>query len=266
MKLGLFDSGVGGLSIAKSIREQLPRYDLVYLGDSKRSPYGNLTQDTIYEYTRQGITWLFGHGASLVILACNTASSQALRRLQQEWLPKAFPDRRVLGVVVPIAQEVALQSKGVIGVVGTTATITSQAYIKELRKVRPDNKIIQVAIPELTSLIERNAPSSEILALLPLYLFPLKESGVDTLILACTHYPLVKELFQEIMGQSVVIPDTGAIVARTLQEYLTRHPDIDRKLSKQASEELYATGDTQHFASLAKRFLGHDGNPLQTTL
>lgn len=256
MKVGIFDSGIGGLTVLNEIVKLLPEYDYLYLGDSARAPYGNLSHQEIFEFTRQGIAWLFEHEAGLVIVACNTASSQALRTLQQEWLLFHYPERRVLGVIIPVAEEVVFCSKGVIGIIGTKATIASQAYIRELRKLRNDLKIIQLATPEIVPLIETNAPEQELRRVVSTYLILLKEVRIDTLVLGCTHYPLILPLFEDIMGIEVLILNSPEVVAKKLVSYLAHHPEIEKQLSKNSTHQFFTTGDPEQFASLSKRFFG----------
>jgi len=257
MKIGLFDSGLGGLTVAKEVISLLPQYDYLYLGDNARAPYGTRSQQEIYEFTQQGVNWLFEQGAALVILACGTASSQALRRLQQEWLPIHFPDRKLLGIIIPIAQEVAVRSKGKIGIIATPATIASQTYSKELRKIKQNLTIIQIAAPELVPLIERGAGTKEITPALGMYLIPLQQAGIDALILGSTHYQLIYTLAHELVGESVYIPHTGEIVAKKLQIYLNHHPEIETKFSKDGTQEFFTTGRASHFAELSQRFIGY---------
>lgn len=255
MKIGIFDSGIGGLTVFNEIINFLPKYDYMYFGDNARAPYGDRSQEEIYEFTRQGVRWLFRNGAKICILACNTASSQALRRLQREWLPHEFPDRKLLGVIVPIAQEVSRQSRGVVGVIATLATVASKAYIKELRKIRRDIKIIQVAAPKLVPLIEENAPTEKIRQILEVYLFPFSQAFVDTLILGSTHYPLIYPLFRELLGEKIVIPHTAAIVATSLHDYLLKHQEIEQKLTTGRGISFYTSGDPQMVKLASERFL-----------
>jgi len=256
MKIGLFDSGIGGLTVFNEIVKLLPQYDYRYFGDNARAPYGNRTQEEIYEFTRQGVAWLFKEGALIVILACNTASSQALRKLQQEWLPIEFPERKILGVIIPIVEEAAHSSKGSIGIIGTRATVASRAYIRELRKVRHDLQIIQVAIPEVVPLIERAASQDELKRVLEIPLLPLKDAHIDTLILGCTHYSLLYPLFKKMMGDEVSIPNINEIIAQKLASYLQKHPEIEKQLTKNGTQQFFTTGNPKQFSTLSKRFFG----------
>lgn len=255
MNIGIFDSGMGGLTVAREVFKILPQYDYLYLGDNARAPYGNRSQEEIYEFTRQGVKWLFHNGAKICILACNTASSQVLRKLQRDWLPNEFPDRKLLGVIIPIAQEVSRQSRGVVGVIGTPATVASKAYIKELRKIRQDMKIIQVAAPELVPLIEEGAPTERIRQILETYLLPFSQALVDTLILGSTHYPLIYPLFRELLGEKIFIPHTAAIVATSLHDYLLKHQGIEQKLTTGRGRAFYTSGDPRMVKTASERFL-----------
>lgn len=255
MKIGFFDSGLGGLSVAKQVISVLPAYDYFYVGDNKNAPYGSKSQGEIYQFTRRGIAWLFEQGCALVIIACNTASAQALRRLQQEWLPQAYPNRKLLGVIIPIAQEVAAQSEGIIGVIATPATVTSKTYVKELHKINPQLKVIQVAAPELASSIEEGATKEELRALLTMYLYPFQAGGIDTLILGSTHYELIASLFSEMLRKDIHIPHAGGIVAQKLKDYLARHSEIEKKLTRGNTANYVTTGDAKAFSQLSERFL-----------
>src|SRR3989344_6999211 len=226
--IGIFDSGIGGLTVLKAVQHRLPQYQLLYLGDTARTPYGNRSQDLIYEFTEQAVDFLFKQGCQLVITACNTASSEALRRIQQEWLPAHYPDCRVIGVVRPVAEEaVKLSRYGRIGVVGTRGTITSGAYERELKAQRTDVQIFSEACPLLVSLIEEGfVHRPEAMKILRNYLRPLKAKKIDTLILGCTHYPLILNEFRKAAGKQVKVPDPAQIVAEKLADYLVRHPEI----------------------------------------
>ncbi|MDO8571429.1 MAG: glutamate racemase, partial [bacterium] len=241
MKIGVFDSGFGGLTTLKQIVKALPQYDYIYLGDNARAPYGDRSERVITEFTRQGVEYLFKKDCALVILACNTASARALRHLQQEWLTQCYPDRRILGIVIPIAEEIALV-KGVqkIGVIGTRATISSNVYAKELEKLgRKDLIILQESCPLLVPLIEegweKTIPATMIVKT---YLRPLKIKQIHTLVLGCTHYPIIIKKIQRIMGKNVRVLEPGSIVAKSLKDYLKRHPDIEILLEKKGTIEL----------------------------
>ncbi len=254
--IGIFDSGFGGLTIFKHIVRVLPAYDYLYLGDNARAPYGNRSQETIYQFTIEAVDWLCKQGCTLVILACNTASAEALRKLQQEWLPKHYPDRRVLGVIRPVVEEAVKMTKGKVGVVGTRATIASHAYERELKKLGPDVIVIPQACPLLVPLIEEGwAAKPETKRILRYYLRPLQQK-VDTLILGCTHYPILLDEFVRKMGKRCRVIDPGSIVAEKLKDYLARHPEIESRLSKKSVVTFVTTDDPARFNQLGGQFFG----------
>lgn len=256
--IGIFDSGFGGLTVFKEIKKALPDYSYIYLGDNLRSPYGGRSQEAIFEFTKQAVDFLFKQGCQLVILACNTASSEALRKLQQEWLPKAYPDRRILGVICPLAEEAAKVSRfGRIGVVGTKATVSSNAYQRELNHQNPQLKIFQNACPLLVPLIEEGwLDKTETRMILKKYLRSLKAAQIDTLILGCTHYPLLMKEFQRIAGKRIKVLDGPKIVAEKLADYLKRHPEIESKLKKDGQVRYLTTDSAEKFELLGSRFFG----------
>ncbi len=251
--IGVFDSGLGGLSVLKYFLKIIPGYHYIYLGDTARVPYGDKSPATIYEYTKEAVEFLFKKNCHLVIIACNTASAQALRRLQQEWLPVNYPKNKILGVIRPLAEAAASESQGKnIGIMGTTATIASNAYQEEIQNINPDLKIIQQSAPLLVPLIEAgelNKPATKII--LEEYLKPFKK--INTLILACTHYPYLLPQIKKILDASIWIPNTGEIIANSLKDYLNRHQIIK---GLKTETEFYTTDATQPFKELAEKFLG----------
>ncbi|MBI4122324.1 MAG: glutamate racemase [Parcubacteria group bacterium] len=260
MKIGVFDSGLGGLSIFKAIKAELPEYDYLYLGDSARAPYGNHSHELIYQYTVQAVEFLFKHDCALVILACNTASAQALRRLQQEWLPSHEPDRRVLGVIRPIAEAVAAVGVGKkIGVIGTRATITSGAYTKEIQAQPLSDKanVLEQACPLLVPLIEEGFHKrAETKSILRYYLRPLKQANVDVLVSGCTHYELLAKTIGAMMGKRVKLINSPQVVAASLADYFKRHPEMDKRLSRDGSVQFLTTDKDNRFDRLASMFYG----------
>ncbi len=256
--IGVFDSGFGGLTILRAFIDELPEHDFIYLGDNARTPYGNKSQSVIYEYTRQAVDFLFRRGSSLIILACNTASAKALRKIQQEWLPRHYPDRRVLGVVIPLA-EVAVETSryGRIGVIGTRATIESKVYDQELLKLEKNLKIYGRSCPLLVPLVEENwVGKTETNMILKKYLRPLKSKHIDTLILGCTHYPFLKKDIKRIMGKNCHVLDAPGAVADKLVDYLQRHPEIEKTLLKNRQKAFYTTDDAERFRDFGEKFLG----------
>lgn len=256
MKIGVFDSGLGGLIILKALTKKLPQYDYVYLGDTKRVPYGDRSHEVIYEFTKQGVDFLFAKGCSLVILACNTASAQALRQIQQSYLPKKHPGKKVLGVIIPTAEEAALNKKlKKLLIIATTATTSSKSYERELRKERYRGKIISKATPLLVPLIEENL--KELFKdVLSDYLKPLQKQGIDGIILGCTHYPILRKQVQGLLGSRVAIYSQDSIIPQKLKSYLKRHADVERALSKKHARQLYATDLTGRSQALAERWFG----------
>ncbi len=286
--IGVFDSGFGGLTVFKEIRKALPQYNYLYLGDNLRAPYGGRSQEMIYQFTRQAVDFLFSQGCELVILACNTASAEALRKLQQEWLParnvlahydlqspaseaggpKHYPAGRILGVIRPLAEAAAKVSRfGRVGVVGTRATVESRAYERELKAQNSKLKVFQNAAPLLVPLIEEgwlNKPETRMIV--KKYLRPLKDAQIDTLILGCTHYPLLMKQFVGLGGKRIKVLNAPKIVAEKLIDYLKRHPEIEQKLIKQKTPfrqgsggqavRYLTTGDPKIFSKLGGGFLG----------
>lgn len=264
--LGIFDSGFGGLTIFKHIARTLPQYDYLYLGDNARAPYGNRSQETIYEFTVEAVDWLFKQGCTLVVLACNTASAEALRKLQQEWLPSHLEEkppsggfsskyRNILGVIRPVVEEAVKMTKGSIGVVGTRATIASGAYTRELKKLKPEATVIEHACPLLVPLIEEEwSGKPEIKRILRSYLRPLQQK-VDTLILGCTHYPLLEPVIAQVMGEEVAIVNPARAVAVAVREQLQRDPAL-ASACRGTSRTFHFTDTTPHTKRIASEWLG----------
>ncbi|MDP2708946.1 MAG: glutamate racemase [bacterium] len=258
--IGVFDSGFGGLTVLKEFLKVLPEYDYLYLGDNARAPYGNKSDEVIYNYTRQAVDFLFKQNCGLVIFACNTASAKALRRIQKEYLPRFYPEKRILGVVVPaVEMAVKLSSKHRLGVIGTTVTIDSGVYKKELEKLRADLKIYQQACPLLVPLVEENwAHKPEAKMILKKYLRPLKLKQIDTLILGCTHYPPLMEEIAKIMGKNVKVINPAVVTAEKLADYLTRHEELGIKLGRNKKIVFYTTDDENKFKKLGGKILGRE--------
>lgn len=256
--IGIFDSGFGGLTVFREIKKALPKYDYLYLGDSLRAPYGGRSQEMIYRFTQQAVDFLFKQGCQLVILACNTVSSEALRKLQQEWLPANYPDRRILGVIRPLAEEAARVSRfDRVGVIGTRATVESRAYERELKAQNSKLKVFQKAAPLLVPLIEEGwLDKPETRMIIKKYLRPLKDAQIDTLILGCTHYPLLIKEFKRIAGKRVNVLNAPKIVADKLVDYLNRHPEIESKLTQGGQIKYLTTNSPEHFDELGSKFLG----------
>lgn len=256
--IGVFDSGFGGLTVLKEFLKILPEYDYMYLGDNARAPYGNKSDEVICNYTKEAVDFLFKEGCELVIIACHTASAKALRRIQQEYLPADYPEKRVLGVVVPLVEEAAkLSGDKRVGIIGTKAMIESHIYGKEFKKAAETVEIYEQACPLLVPLVEEGwTKRPETQMILKKYLRPLKEKKIDTLILSCTHYPLLEKNISGIMGRRVKIINPAIVVAEKLADYLRRHPEIETKLSKNKKRMFFTTDDENKFKELGRKFLG----------
>ncbi len=256
--IGIFDSGLGGLTIFKEVEKRLPQYDYIYLGDNARAPYGDHSQETILQYTTEAVDYLFRQGCILVLLACNTASAEALRKLQQEWLPKNFPDRNILGVIRPLAEAaVGATRKKAIGVLGTRSTIASHAYRREIAKLDKNIVVIEQACRLLVPLIEEGFEGRpELRMILKRYVRPVKHHNVDTVILGCTHYGIIADAIKRYLGKNVRVLDSGEIVAEKLADYLKRHPEHEQKISRQGRRSFQTTEQTETIDPLVKKFLG----------
>ncbi len=263
--IGIFDSGFGGLTMVREWLKISPEYDVLFLGDSARTPYGNRSITTITEFTEQGVLSLFAQGAKVVLIACNTASSDALRYLQSK-----YPEKKILGVLVPAVEEALEKTRfGRIGIIGTRGTIASNNYTQEIQKriskfYNPSEKravkepvITSVSAPLLVPLIEEGwIKKPETRMILKKYLFPLKHAHIDTLILACTHYPFLEQEFQKKMGKQCTIINSGAAQARKFRDYLQQHPEIEKNLSKKGLRQFYTTDSPDRFRELGSVFLG----------
>lgn len=258
MKIGIFDSGLGGLFVTRALVKNLPQYDYVYLGDTQRVPYGNRSHETVYRFLEEAVDYLFAHDCELIIVACNTASAKALRRIQQEYLPKHYPKRRVLGIIIPTA-EAALKNDTTrrIGILATQGTIDSNAYVRELKKICSNATIFQQAAPLLVPLIENDGVTF-VDPILRSYLKPLLRKNIDTLILGCTHYPILKQQIKKICGKGVKVISSDEIVSAKLADYLARHPEMEKRLSKHKRRDFLVTDLTNATKRLAKKWFGRD--------
>lgn len=256
MKIGVFDSGFGGLSVLRRLAEVLPDYDYIYLGDNARAPYGSRDRQQITDFTTQAVDFLFKRDCQLVILACNTASALALRTIQQLYLPAHYPDRRVLGVLIPTAEAaVALSTKDRVGVMATTGTVSSGSFQSEIQKIKPSVRVAQQACPELVPLIEQGQhESDELVDALRRYCQPLIDEAVDSVILGCTHYELTRPIIRAILPPPIHIITEGAVVSERFADYLRRHPEHERTLSLGGSMQMLTTGDTERFEHLGMVF------------
>jgi glutamate racemase len=261
--IGVFDSGYGGLTVLKELVKTLPGYDFLYLGDNARTPYGTRSFEVVYEYTLQSVKYLFSQNCPLVIIACNTASAKALRNIQQLDLPKIAPDRRVLGVIRPSVEKVAeITLNGHVGVLGTTGTVVSESYPIELEKWS-DGRVkstVQEACPMWVPIVENNeigTEGAEYFIKKNIQNILQKDKDLDTLVLGCTHYPLLIDIIQKYVPESIKILQQGEITAEKLREYLKRHPDIETRLSKNNSLRFQTTESAENFNGKAALFMGH---------
>ena len=260
MKIGVFDSGYGGLTILKEIRKLLPQYDYLYLGDNARNPYGSRSFEIIYEYTLQAVKALFQRECHLVILACNTASAKALRSIQQNNLPYIDPRKRVLGVIRPTVEVLPLMTKTKhVGLLATPGTVKSNSYTLELQKFSPDIKITEHACPMWVPIVENNeidSPGADYFIEKEIHAIMSEDPEIDTIVLGCTHYPLLEHKIRQYLPDKVKILCQGSIVADSLSDYLKRHSEIESCLSKKGTVEFLTTEHTEKFDTLASIFLG----------
>lgn len=257
--IGIFDSGYGGLTILEKIREELPEYDYIYLGDNARTPYGSRSFEIVYEFTLQAVTRLFEMGCHLVILACNTASAKALRSIQQLDLPNIAPERRVLGVIRPTVESIdLLTSTRHVGLLATIGTVKSESYPLEIKKLFPDIEVASVACPMWVPIIENREHDDEGADyFVKKYVNQLldKDPEIDTIILGCTHYPLLINKIRQYIPQNIRLLAQGEYVAQSLADYLKRHPEMERKCRKNGKCAYLTTESAERFAESASVFL-----------
>jgi glutamate racemase len=268
--IGIFDSGYGGLTVLKEIKRLLPQYDFIYLGDNARTPYGTRSFQTVYEYTLQCVKWLFAQGCPLIILACNTASAKALRTIQQNDLPKLDDNKRVLGVIRPTAEIIGNYSASKqIGILGTKGTVQSESYLIEIEKFFPEVKVFQHACPMWVPLVENNEYDSEgtdYFIKKDIDLLLDKCTIIDTILLACTHYPLLLKKINKYLPANVKVISQGPIVAESLKEYLYRHPEIDDLCSKNSNLQFFTTDSPVDFDKHSEIFFGEKVHSKQVNL
>jgi glutamate racemase len=258
--IGIFDSGYGGLTVLKEIKAKLPQYDYIYLGDNARAPYGSRSFETIYHYTLQCVEWFFKENCSLVILACNTASAKALRSIQQLDLPKIDSSKRVLGVIRPTSEIIGqFTNTNKVGVLGTTGTVQSMSYLLEIEKFFPNIEVFQQACPMWVPLVENNEHNSKGADyFIEEYLQQIlsQSNAIDTLLLACTHYPLLISKIKAFIPEGITILSQGEIVANSLADYLLRHSEMDENCTKNGKSVFYTTDSTDDFDKKANIFYG----------
>ncbi|MDD2552514.1 MAG: glutamate racemase [Dysgonamonadaceae bacterium] len=257
--IGVFDSGYGGLTILSEIKELMPQYDYIYLGDNARAPYGNKSYDLIYNFTLQAVKWFFAQGCQLVIIACNTASAKALRRLQQQYLPTIDPHKRLLGVIRPTAIAIASLSKnGHVAVLGTEATIKSKLYEEEMNNLHPHLKLTSEACPMWVPLVENleyDKPGADYFVKQHLTKILEKDNKIDTIILGCTHYPLLLKKIKQYIPDNITVISQGKYIAESLKDYMNRHPEMDSICSKNGKRLYYTTDSAEKFKDIASAFL-----------
>lgn len=268
--IGVFDSGYGGLTILKEIRKALPEYDFIYLGDNARTPYGTRSFEVVYEFTLQAVIRLFELGCPLVILACNTASAKALRSIQQNDLPYLDKSRRVLGVIRPTAESIGEATKTRhVGILATSGTIRSESYPMEIKKLFPDIKVTGVACPMWVPLVENKEFDSEGADFfVKKYIDELlnKDNEIDTIVLGCTHYPLLIDKIKKYTPESINIITQGEYVARSLKDYLNRHKEIASRCIKRGKCDFLTTESVEKFKESASIFLHEDVTVKSITL
>ena len=281
MKIGIFDSGLGGLIVARAIRKALPKYDYVYLGDTKRVPYGNRSHEAVYEYTKECVDFLFSkENCGIVIIACNTASARALRKIQKEYLPlpnlplhrgrrkEGVLNRKILGVLIPAAEEAAKFER--IGVLGTVGTVSSGTFPKEIKKIlalrslgeggNRKTKVFQSPAPMLVPLAEEGETKNA-LPFIKKYLQPFQNKKLDALVLGCTHYPIFKKEIKKILGKETRIISQDEIIPKKLKNYLEKHLEIKKLLSKKHTAKILVTDKTQTIDKLARKWFGAETKP-----
>lgn len=257
--IGIFDSGYGGLTILHGIRQLLPQYDFLYLGDNARAPYGTRSFDVVYEFTRQAVVKLFDMGCHLVILGCNTASAKALRTIQQNDLPKLDAQRRVLGIIRPTAEVIgSLTKTRHVGVFATEGTIKSESYNLEIQKIFPDIRVSGVACPFWVPLVEYNeadSPGADYFVKKRIDQMVRLDPEIDTVILGCTHYPLLLPKIHKYIPRGIRIVSQGEYVANALQNYFERHPDMEQRCTKGGNVHYLTTENPDKFGEQAQLFL-----------
>jgi glutamate racemase len=258
--IGVFDSGYGGLTVLKELVHTLPEYDFIYVGDNARAPYGSKSFNTIYQYTWQAVQWLLSQQCPLVILACNTASAKALRSIQQINLPALGSDKRVLGVIRPTAEVIGDYTQtGHIGLFATEGTVKSNSYALEIQKCFPEVQLTQEACPMWVPLVESDEythPGSSYFIQKHIQHLMDTDPKIDTILLGCTHYPLLQPQIESYLPENVKVVSQGKLVATSLWEYLNRHTWMDQQLSKEGRRKFFTTGDTEDFNTKASKFYG----------
>lgn len=258
MRIGIFDSGFGGLTVLDELLSVLPDYDFVYLGDNARAPYGNRPTEEVTRFTSEAVEFLAAQRCSIVVIACNTASSEALRVVQQQLIPQKLPHLKVLGALIPSAEAVGQEHFKIVGVIGTVGTISSGAYEREINKINPDIKVIPSACPSLAGLIEAGkVGSQEIGDELEKCLAPIVAGGAEALVLGCTHYPLVAAEIRGMLPDTVAIINPPKLIAKSFEDYLERHQEIRKDLSRFGMVQYFTTGSAKDFREQGQAFIRH---------
>ncbi len=268
--IGVFDSGYGGLTVLKEFVSLLPQYDYIYLGDNARAPYGNRSFETVHLYTLECVKRLFELGCPLVVLACNTASAKALRTIQQKDLIHLDPERRVLGVIRPTTETVGNYTQtGNIGVFATAGTVASESYVVEINKFFPEAKVYQEACPMWVPLVENNEfdkPGADYFIKKHIDSLLQQNNKIDTIVLGCTHYPLLAAKIKQALPPGITLLSQGEIVAKSLKEYLLRHPEMEVACQKGGHVKFFTTDDTENFDRHASIFFGKEVNSAHLAL
>jgi glutamate racemase len=268
--IGVFDSGYGGLTILRSLVKELPEQDFLYLGDNARAPYGPRSFETVHQYTLEAVKWFFERGCHLVVLACNTASAKALRTIQQRDLPGIHPTKRVLGVIRPTTEIIGTMTRtGAVGILGTSGTVNSNSYPIEINHFYPGCRVYQEACPMWVPLIENgeyDKPGADYFVQQHLRHLLRQSGDIDTLLLACTHYPLLIDKIRQYLPPDVQVVTQGDIVARSLRNYLERHTDLALHCSRTSSRQFFTTDDPADFERQATRFFGDPVQAAHTEL
>lgn len=268
--IGVFDSGFGGLTILKKFWEQLPNYNYIYLGDNARAPYGSRSFETVYNYTLQAVKKLFSLNCPLVILACNTASAKALRSIQQNDLPKINTQNRVLGIIRPTAEEIIKYTKTKkIGILGTSGTINSNSYKLEINKLYPEIEVYQQACPMWAAIVENgdaNFYGTDAFIKRDVENLLTQNQKIDTIVMGCTHYPLLENKIRKFLPENITLVNQNSIVAKSLTNYLQRHPEMENRLTKKSQTTFYTSESPETFNKTAKFFLQRNVNAEQLTI
>lgn len=268
--IGVFDSGYGGLTVLRELVTALPQYDYLYLGDNARTPYGNRSFETVYRYTLECVQWLLKQNCPLIILACNTASAKALRTIQQTNLSFLAPQARVLGVIRPTAEIIGQRSaSGHVGVLATSGTVQSQSYLLEIEKFYPQLQVTQEACPMWVPLVENGehtGAGADYFVQKHIQTILSRDPKIDTLVLACTHYPLLEEKIKRALPEGVQVLSQGLIVAHSLQNYLRRHPQMEMRITKERRRLFYTTDSAEDFGNKATIFFGQTVQAAHTDL